>query len=421
MAMQPTAQTLEPVRVLLEQIEQRLSSYEPAPGRQLLLPEVFMGPLALRLARAAAFYPGREMIYVESLGEVFTQLGRPSLRDAYFDLRYEFAPAYTALGYEGRRLPKPYETIVETMRRLRDARVIERQTSGVQVSAILGGSTSYGRFYNVRGKASPGTRDAMLGNFPFRNVLEGDQPPRNWGKVDDASDLDFLLVVDEMTSLPNLLDALGRVDFINRDDLEAAQRRAELYRGLQRDAPIVFSQKFRLHDRKPDPDVLDVGSSPEYKLSLHVTSRDTFGHIIHEGRFFEDNQSAVIFDYRADPPSRGIRRGFDGYEESFDQEAVQEPGGFVVEQRVFEVTQGRFLPGLFQQMILPAFEARWEHPLLELQLPLTEFKWKVIDRLRAERWRYPSKQQSLSLTHVRYHVFSPHVRRRTDAYEIEYQ
>ena len=101
------------------------------------------------------------------------------------------------------RLPPKLQ--VETGRRLRDVRDIERCLQPVSVAAILGGSASYGRFINVKG----GT---------------------------DSSDLDILLVVQDWDGAREAFAALSRLDMVGDESIDAAVSRVNEL-GASRHAP----------------------------------------------------------------------------------------------------------------------------------------------------------------------------------------
>jgi hypothetical protein len=359
-----------------------------------------MGPLALRLSRAAASYYRHEEQFVRDAWTVFHNLGHESEPAAYNDVRFDHAPAYTADGHEGRRLPKPFETIVETMRRFRDALALEQYLESVESSAVLGGSVSYGRFYNVRG-ASLTDQGA--------------------DKVNNPSDLDFLIVVKRRTAIPAFLDALGRAEFISDDSIELAHSRIGPYLALPAGNPSLFSQKFDLWSNgATDALSAEVGARQDYRLSLHIADIATFERLTARPEALDDDQVDHVYDYRVDKPSLGIARGFDGYHEEFNHTWQDVNGGKLVKLRIYDTYDKRYKPGLHQQLILPQFDCRWESSQIPVRLPLVEFKWRIIDRLRYERNLHPLRQQSLALAHVRHHIFSPHVRRRTDDYEREF-
>ena len=369
------------------------------------IPPDIAGALAKSLGRVIAHYEGSESLFCDDLLALWSEIDGARLeettalgrfRELYFDKRLDKFGEYQP-PHGQRRRPKPFEAAIETSRRLIDINKIRTALSGEPRAAILGGSVSYGRFFNVTGAA------AEYG-----------------GK---SSDTDLLLVIPSYQDLNNIASALEKVDSIDRDSLNLLRKRITPHRDLQElDHPCIFSHKLILWKRPDDPILKDVLPGL-YSISLHVFSTDDFSYLVlkdipiiqvPEGEGF----SRLIFDYRdTEPPSgRGYaQRSFSGIELGSKLLAPRAlDGGFVTNVQVCLVEGGRYCPGLHQNLILPQFEMRWESNDLQIYLRMLSFRWKILERLRFERTKRPFEEQKLSLSHIRSDVFAPHITRRAN-------
>jgi hypothetical protein len=310
-------------------------------------------------------------------------------RDLYFDDRFaheRYQPA------DGRRLPLPFEAAVETARRLRDLAHVRDQLTGKAdlCACVLGGSASYGRFHNTNG-----ARD------------------------DNPSDLDLLLVLPptvepahvyrELRNVHGLAgadDAIRRSDGLAPDSVEAGSK----------DAPI-FSHKLTMWRDVRDP-LLDQRQIPSgYTLSTHVLTLTQFHWItLSDHPVIEEGLDRRVWDLRETEPRREDRqRTFAGTEHPVQRQYEHTERGWLAESFVAQVVDERFRPGLHQNLILPAFDLRWDLRRHRLTLPMFAFRWKISERLGEERRLRPYEEQQISLSHTRAAHFAPHVRARVDA------
>lgn len=287
----------------------------------------------------------------------------------------------------GRRRPTPFEATVETGRRLRDVRDIERCLQPVSVAAILGGSASYGRFINVKG----GT---------------------------DSSDLDILLVVQDWDGAREAFAALSRLDMVGDESIDAAVSRVNEL-GASRHAPdsVVFSAKVSLWTHLEDPQVGDMGISSPYLSSFHILTCDGFDRLLlkdaEELEVEEIGAESVFYDYRDSAPTRvDMQRAFNGRALRIDIRNEQCGNSYVRETLGFTIRDGCYYPGMFQNLVLPGFDVRWGDPRTRNEVE--SFRWRLIDRLRAEQRERPDEYMRLSLAHTRSEVFAPHTVRSVD-------
>ncbi|WP_274562472.1 hypothetical protein [Streptomyces spiramyceticus] len=367
------------------------------------LPDIIAGPLALRFGRVFAAYAGKEDTFGEDLLTVMSEVDSLTgddidrFRKLYLDTRCDQHAPYRRDNTKRRR-PRPFEAAIETSRRLRDLNDFRRITAqaGVATAGIVGGSASYGRFYNVKGRPQPKSQ---------------------------SSDLDLLLIVPTFKEVPKLCEALLNMPAMDSDAVTLLRDRSTVHESLTATYGnhVLLSQKIPMWHKHSDPFLGQRGFESEYDLSLHIASLDTFNEIIlAEIPRIRDGMLVSIHDYRADEPTRAyFVRGFNGLDVPADQEYTPASTGFVSHVRICDSAEGRFKPGLHQNLIMPQFEVRWDDQPLSLRLPVIYFRWKVLERLREERAERPHEVQLLSLSHMRYGIFAPHIRSRVDNYSIE--
>jgi hypothetical protein len=363
------------------------------------------GQLAHAMARTCAAYDGIEEAFVDDLLAIVSEIEGTSgdrnerLRHFYHDPRYGHFGEYLKRGPDDRRRPTPFEAAVETCRRLRDVNRLREQLAPVPTGCILGGSASYGRFFNT-----VGNRD------------------------NEPSDLDLLLVVRDYAVLPEVVAAFERVAGIRESDVKAMGERAgmfpEVRDGLQEGERCIFSHKLALWPPSAaDAFLVGTAINGEYEVSVHVFSdKDVDFLILRDQPRLEGERSIV--DCRATRVDRAdTQRSFAETQVQLAREGTEHecPAGFLVPSRVCHVEdahpeQGtRYYPGQHQNLILPEFELRWELEAHRLYLPLYAFKVKLAERLALERVQRPFEIQSLANSHTRKYAFAPYVSARVDS------
>jgi hypothetical protein len=137
-----------PARALFQQLVQLVDSGSPH------IPDELCEAFADAIGKIAASYAGHEALLSEHALAILADveggeiLDRELFRAYYEDDRFNSAPGVRSAS---RRRPAPYEAMVETCRRLRDARSLRVACRNTVTSGLPVGSTSYGRFYNIRG------------------------------------------------------------------------------------------------------------------------------------------------------------------------------------------------------------------------------------------------------------------------------
>lgn len=385
---------------LVRGIYQQLSDIKNDDSSEYV-PSVVTGRLAQAMGRLASYYYALEdeEVLAHDMTQVWADIegleghsGHVFL-SLYEDTNIRRFPEYQT-DARPRRRPTPYEASVETCRRLRDLREIRRAFAGVTSAGILGGSASYGRFYNVRGRP-------------------------------ERSDMDLLIVVESSRDLLRIARELGSVEGISmqsRDLLaERAQRFVDL--GLPDSSDAVFSHKVDIWDGDADPllcKYLDERSSKDvYRLSLHCCTWETLRYILLSDMTKLASGAGdrrLVKDFRQDDPGRrDHQRSFTGRDLRLDLEVESLQDDFLASTHAFFVdNEGQYYPGMLQNLVLPQFDVRWDFFDRRVHKEVRVFRWKIIERLRREKIARPYRMLRLSLSHTRSQVFAPHVVRAVD-------
>jgi hypothetical protein len=359
--------------------------------------ERLLGALAESLGRTFSFYDGFENEFIDDLLSIWCEIDGhrdtkvANFRTLYYDERFDRILDYCPLPHKRRR-PKPFEAAVETCRRLVDLNRICDALRDLPTCGIVGGSASYGRFYNVCGDPT-----------------------------DNPSDLDLLLLLPEYESIDGVVDALKKVHGIDDISLEEMRARAQTFLHIRKELEhCIFSHKLKVWNKTADERLTQYQVPGYYVLSPHCFSWNDFDYILLKDRPVIQPDacpgfSCELWDYRDTEPTRkDNQRSFSGHDITVDREYSEVDGGWLAQNRVCHFDADRFYPGLHQNLILPQFEVRWDTPCKRLHLPLLCFRWKLQERLREEQRLRPFEIQTLSLSHARSEHFAPHTARRVD-------
>ncbi len=378
----------------VEQLYAQFSGIANDPEKSNPLPDDVAGALAESLGRLIAHYDGLERDFMDDLLCVWSDIDhlggslRDQFRHLYLDPRLERFTEYHPLG-EGRRRPKPFESSIETSRRLIDLNHVRDALSSLPTGGILGGSLSYGRFFNVAGAITA-----------------------------KPSDTDLLLVIPDYNTLNQIPIALRSAEGVDLESLEQLAERVDRFHKIRQSLhPCILSHKLKFWEDR-DPHLDQYGLSGQYVLSIHAFSRSDFEYLILKdqpvlkadasGPFVRD-----LNDYRdSEPTRRDNLRAYSGLDYSMELDFTKAELGYMNRVRVCRIEDERYCPGLHQNIILPQFEIRWQSHSSRLYLPLLGFRWKMLERLSEERRLRPFEIQNLALSHTRYAVFSPHIKRR---------
>jgi hypothetical protein len=353
------------------------------------IPDEITEAFADAVLEISASYAGREEELCEHALAVLADVECGEIVDLdlfrtyYEDDRFTPAPGVAS---EPRRRSAPYEAIVETCRRLRDSRRLRAACRNTRTSGLLIGSTSYGRFYNVRGN--------RCGNA--------------------ASDLDFIVVIEEADGPYTIAEALASLPGVAVSDVDHLVRRARVFADGLDDGRTVFSHKIRLWaDGTSDP-MLPSGAAPaDYLLSLHVMTPPVLDYVLVTStpRLLKETAGTrrTVRDYREALTARWDHlHDFAGRSHRVELDAVPAEDGCLRSPRVYHIDEfDCYFPGFFQTMLFPQPDLLWDD--LDVRPAIDEFQRKLGERVRYEANRREHAMLRPSFAHVRREVFAPSV------------
>ncbi len=378
-----------PIRALFHQQVQLVDS-----GSRRI-PEEVTEAFADAIGKISASYAGHEAELCEHALAILADIECEEILDLdlfrtyYEDERFNPTPGPTQAP---RRRPAPYEAIVETCRRLRDARSLRAACRNTGTSGLLIGSTSYGRFYNIRGNRHG----------------------------DAASDLDFIVIIEQAKALDGIAAALAALPGVATPDVDYFARRARVFAGSLDNRSTVFSHKIRLWaEGTPDP-VLPSGAAPgDYLLSLHVMTPPVLDYVLVTStpRLLKEAAGArrTLRDYREAPTGRwDDLYDFAGRRHRADLGAVPAQNGCLRSPRVYYIDElDCYFPGFYQTMLFPQPDLLWDD--LDVRPAVDEFQRKLGERVRYEANQRGHAMLRPSFAHVRREAFTPSVIKLLDA------
>jgi hypothetical protein len=290
-----------------------------------------------------------------------------------------------------RRRCAPFESIVETTRRIRDAHRLREAFRDTRTSALLVGSTGYGGFYNVRGNRH--------------------------GHA--ASDLDVLIVIDDASALTSTADALYTLPGVSTADVDRLAQRAWVFARKLDDGRTVLSHKIALWTGGTRDPMLPAEVAPaDYLLSLHMMTPATLDYILVSStpRLLSEVAGIrrSVMDYReAATRRRDHVRTFTGRSYRLGLDIQQTQHGFLRSTRVYFIDESdHYCPGFFQTMFLPRPDALWDDLLV--RPALQAFYSKLSERVRYEKEKHPHSLIRQSFAHVRREAFASRIVRTLD-------
>lgn len=355
------------------------------------------GHLAHRLGRTFTHYDRAENDFIADLLACWAaadglQRNRSGFKKLYYDKRFNSFPAYNTTD-GNRRRPKPFEAAIETVRRLVTVNSIRDATIDLPAAGILGGSASYGRFFNTKGASN------------------------------DASDLDLMVVLPDLEdSLAAFAERLRRVPGASHEDVEALLNRIPLAAAHSAECShMSMSHKLRFWDDERDPLLEPYDVPGDFETQLHIFPKAAFCYMllvdlpVIETSEDEPELHRAMWDFRDDlgrRKSETIEYCFASTPLRSSREIRTVSGGHLAEETVCRVTDERFYPGVFHNIVMPQFEVRWDRTDFNARLMVLGFRGKMLDRLARERQLRPWEDQTLANSHIRSRVFAPHVWRK---------
>ncbi|WP_413759244.1 hypothetical protein [Streptomyces sp. MMBL 11-3] len=347
------------------------------------------------IAKVHANYAGREVLFCRHVLAVLADVEGEEILDVdTFRRRYEddrfTAPAISSA--TSQRLPTHYETIVESCRRLRDARLLRAACHDTRSTGLLVGSACYGRFRNVRG--------SRLGTA--------------------ASDLDLVVITEGSDALEELVAASAVLPGVSAADIERFRRRADVFADGLDDGRTVFSHKLGLWgDGTPDPLLPSGVARPGYLLSLHLMTRRVLEYtlVASAPRLIKESAGGrrTLRDYRETAAGRwDDLYDFAGRRHRMPLEGDQVDHGFLRTPRIYYIDEADcYFPGFYQTMMFPEPDLVWDG--LDVLPALKAFRGKLHQRVRHESNQRVHTLLRPSFAHVRRDVFLPGIIRLLDA------
>ncbi|MFA6382278.1 MAG: hypothetical protein WCX08_03385 [Candidatus Buchananbacteria bacterium] len=289
----------------------------------------------------------------------------------------EFAPKLpaflkTAGGIDlERRKPSFIESVDGTMERFYKIEELEDILEDLTDGIIVGGSMSYGPFFNIR-----------------KSLDET-----------GSSDIDLIIILKEDKLDASLWNKLQNSDIISEGEKDIFFERMKKFRDLfKKGEADVFSQKFSIQGTDFDVSIHFFAPSIFDKM----TDRD-FGGDLSANK----DKVATIRDYKAKefPHKVCAQQNFLGekYEYSVPPQR-QVDGGVIVELPSYIIQNQHFYPGIYQNLISPCFSISYDRTG-NTSKRVAKFKDTMEKRLQEEMGEQPRAE--LLKSHIRYRIFSP--------------
>lgn len=272
-----------------------------------------------------------------------------------------------------KRSPSFIESVEATLRRYETMEQLPQVFGGLGDGIIVGGSMTYGPFYNVR-KAMKGT---------------------------DSSDIDTLVIFSEDKLEAVAQDGLPIHPAVSEEDTRQLNKRLGAFLKLNRDGIAdVISQRFTI-------------PGEDYNMSTHFFPSRTFEAMV-GSQLEADLQNARVkdnvFEVKDFKPRRfehpaANQRGFDGSQYAYP--ASEQPpfeGGVLATLPGYIIHEGKFYPGLYQNLVSPNFKVLFDSTG-DTTIAVNGFRRIVSDYIRSERAK--SNIADLSLSHTRSGIFAP--------------
>lgn len=287
-------------------------------------------------------------------------------------------PQPTALD---KRQPSFLECTEATLERYQVLEKIEQAFIPPIEGIIVGGSMSYGPFYNIR-----------------KNL-------DNTG----SSDIDVIMIMssENFSIDENSLAASGL--FYPEDITLFLERIPNFKKLYERGEAEIMSQKFRI-------------INTDFDVSLHFFTKRSFAKML--GPTVEDNitehpdEIFTIKDYKAKPFTHPIclQRGFDNSPHRYEvpTQTPTEDGGVITLLPNYATAGGKFYPGIYQNLVSPRFKV-FADTTGETTAVTKNFKEIMSRQLERERQKFADEPKSLLQSHIRFAIFPPELSRRTSS------
>lgn len=273
----------------------------------------------------------------------------------------------------GKRHPSFIESVEATFERHRVIEVLEKTLIPPVESIIVGGSMSYGPFFNTR-------KDLDKSG---------------------SSDIDAILVIPdgEFSFSVNSLDG----GLFYPEEIESFVKRANYFTNLQQKGQAdIFSHKCRV-------------KNTDFDISMHIFPKSILTSMLNPDLTTQQSDSLrTLKDYKAKPFSHAkcVQTGFDGSSYTFvvpEQTKTEE--GVIALLPSYALQSNRFYPGIYQNLISPRFSVFTDRTGETTEL-VKNFRTVMEAQLEKERQLFPNQPHSLLRSHIRFPIFSPHLSHR---------
>ncbi len=234
---------------------------------------------------------------------------------------------------------------------------------------IVGGSLSYGPFYNVRGKLDK----------------------------ESASDIDAIFILDNNASSKDW-KAFVNSPYFSKEEKEVFMKRKNIFLSqlFPRGDATVLSQKFSL-------------VSKDYEISIHFVTNDILDKMLIENITDEvkkENKVVVLKDYKSKlfPHKICSQVNFNG--DVYDYvvpEQIKVEEGVITSLPAYIINDHTFYPSIYQNLILPMCDVFYARDT-SLAIKLADFKSGVHDYI-ANKYGEDGIRERLLRSHMRNIIF----------------
>lgn len=271
----------------------------------------------------------------------------------------------------GKRQPSLIESIDSTIDHLEYVEGLPQAFGRTVDAMIVGGSLSYGPFFNIRSNI-----DAT-----------------------GSSDVDAIFIITPSFDTSSEWEGFMKSDLFTEEDKREFTDRREVFKCLQHEGIAdIISQKFTVPGR-------------DFVMSAHFFTPEVFEKMAVSGleRHLVDRSDSVdiIRDYKPRCFEHQVcpQRSFDGSIFNYvvpEQERVKR--GYVVKLPGYILSNGSFFPGLYHNLISPEFSVF--HDTSGTTRAIVR-RFQSIMLAEADRMKESSPRAALALSHIRNDVFAP--------------
>jgi hypothetical protein len=220
-----------------------------------------------------------------------------------------------------KKQPSVIESIQETLERFEMMEQLESVFEKPCKGIIVGGSLSYGPFYNVRAEK----------------------------KDSGSSDIDAIFVLDQNSTDDDWEDFLRCPHFSEVDKQRFISRKNIFFESLlPNDEATILSQKFRLREK-------------DYDISIHFFTDEALDDMLSNDIAKEtdgDDRVVVLKDYKSKSLPHAVcsQTNFDGTPYDYivpEQKSIDK--GVITEIPAYIISNHKFHPGIYQNLVLPTF------------------------------------------------------------------